>query len=68
LLAYLDPGSDVVLAAARHMLDRYEGRWPGRQPSTRPRDVGGATEDGLLTFARTGDPGSSGAGANRACF
>lgn len=66
LLACLDPGDDVVRTAARHMLDWYQGRWPGRVPGARPRDVGAATEDGLRAFARTGDPRRSGAGPGRA--
>ncbi|GAA2383359.1 ADP-ribosylglycohydrolase [Catellatospora methionotrophica] len=65
-LAYLDPGDDVVLAAARRMLNWYEGDWPGRAPGRPPVDVGGATEDGLRAFAQTGDPGGSGAGPGRA--
>ncbi|MEU8003491.1 ADP-ribosylglycohydrolase family protein [Catellatospora sp. NPDC049111] len=65
-LAYLDPGEDVVLAAARLMLSWYEGDWPGRVPGRPPVDVGGATEDGLRAFARTGDPDGSGAGPGRA--
>ncbi len=66
LLAYLDPGEDVVLTAARNMLDWYEGRWPGREPGSRPRDIGGATASGLLAFMRSGDPSTSGAGEGRA--
>jgi ADP-ribosylglycohydrolase len=47
LLAYVNPGDDVVLTAAQHMLDWYPGRWPGREPGSRPQDVGPATEDGV---------------------
>ncbi|WP_155375054.1 ADP-ribosylglycohydrolase family protein [Catellatospora vulcania] len=65
-LAYLDPGDDVVLSAARLMLSWYEGDWPGREPGRPPVDVGGATEDGLRAFARTGDPDTCGAGPGRA--
>lgn len=65
-LAYLDPGDDVVLAAARRMLSWYEGDWPGRVPGRPPVDIGGATEDGLRAFARTGDPDRCGAGPGRA--
>ena len=66
LLAYLDPGGDVVLTAARHMLDWLEGRWPGRIEGKPPRDVGRATLTGLNKFARTGDPMTSGCGPGQA--
>lgn len=65
-LACLAPGDDVARTAADRMLDWYEGRWPGREPGSRPRDVGGATEDGLVAYARTGDPDTCGAGEGRA--
>lgn len=62
LLAYLDPGDDVVLTAAGHMVDWLEGRWPGRVEGKAPRDVGRATLTGLTKFQRTGDPSTSGCG------
>jgi ADP-ribosylglycohydrolase len=65
LLAYLDPGTDLVRAAADHMLAWYEGYWPGREPGP-PRDVGGATSTGLRKFRRTGDPRDAGAGQGSA--
>lgn len=66
LLAYLAPGEDVVLTAARHMLDWLEGRWPGRHEGKGPRDVGKATLAGLRKFAETGDPSTSGCGPGQA--
>lgn len=66
LLAYLDPGEDVVLTAARNMLDWLEGRWPGRVEGKPPRDVGRATLTGLKKFAKTGDATSSGCGPGQA--
>jgi ADP-ribosylglycohydrolase len=66
LQAYLRPGGDVVRAAADRMLAWMRGDWPGRQPGSRPRDIGGATSDGLDRYARTGDPRAAGAGAGRA--
>jgi len=66
LLACLDPGQEIVITAARNMLDWYEGRWPGRKPGSHPRDIGGATAAGLVAFKRSGDPSTSGAGDGRA--
>jgi ADP-ribosylglycohydrolase len=66
LLAYLAPGEDLVLTAARHMLDWLEGRWPGRVEGKPPRDVGKATLTGLNKFAKTGDPTTSGCGPGQA--
>ena len=76
LLAYRDaeaarragpePPPDVVTLAARHMVDWYDGRWPGRTPGTPPCDVGGATRTGVVAFKRTGDAARSGAGEGRA--
>jgi ADP-ribosylglycohydrolase len=66
LLAYLDPGDDVVRAAAEHMLAWREGDWPGREPGSGPRDIGGATAAGLRAYARTRDPRDAGAGDERA--
>jgi ADP-ribosylglycohydrolase len=66
LLAYLHPGDDVVRAAADNMLAWLRGDWPGREPGTTPRDIGGATAAGLLRYQRTGDPRTSGAGQGRA--
>lgn len=66
LLAQLSPGSDVVRAAADNMVDWLRGDWPGREPGSEPRDIGGATRDGLRRYLRTGDPRDAGAGAGRA--
>lgn len=66
LLAYLDPGADVVRTAADRMLDWLTGNWPDREPGSRPRDIGGATELGLTRFQRSGDPRTAGAGAGQA--
>jgi ADP-ribosylglycohydrolase len=66
LLAYLEPGADVVRAAADHMLAWLDGDWPDRTPGVPPRDVGGATRDGLERYRRTRDPRAAGAGAGRA--
>ena len=66
LLTYLTPSDDVVRAAADHMLAWYNGHWPDREPGSVPRDVGGATRDGLLHYRRTGDPRRAGAGPGRA--
>jgi ADP-ribosylglycohydrolase len=66
LLAYLEPGDDVVRAAADHMLDWFEGRWPGREPGSRPVDVGGATASGLTAYRSGGDPRAAGAGEGAA--
>ena len=66
LLAYLDPGDDVVRTAADHMLDWFEGRWPGREPGSRPLDVGGATASGLTAYRSGGDPRGAGAGEGAA--
>lgn len=66
LLAYLQPGEDVVRTAAGHMLDWLNGRWPGREPGRAPRDIGGATLTGLSTFQRTQDPDTSGRGVGQA--
>jgi ADP-ribosylglycohydrolase len=66
LLAYRDPGDDVVRAAADRMLDWYTGNWPGRAPGQVPVDVGGATADGLTRYRHGGDPRLSGAGPDAA--
>lgn len=66
LLAYLNPGSDVVRAAADRMLDWLAGDWPGREPGSPPADVGGATAAGLANYQRSGDPRRSGAGPGQA--
>jgi ADP-ribosylglycohydrolase len=64
--ALRDPVVDPVRAAADHMLDWYEGRWPGRVEGEHPRDVGGATRDGLERYRRSRDPSRAGAGPGRA--
>ena len=66
LLAYLEPGDDLVRTAADHMVDWYEGAWPGRKPGQRPADVGNATAWGLRKYLRTGDPRDAGAGRGKA--
>lgn len=66
LLAYLDPGDDMVRTAAGHMLDWLDGRWPDRTPGQQPRDIGGATLSGLTAYRQSRDPRSSGAGAGHA--
>jgi ADP-ribosylglycohydrolase len=70
LLAYLDaarePGGDVVRRAADYMLAWLDGDWPGREPGSRPRDVGGATLRGLEGYRRSGDPRAAGAGEGHA--
>jgi ADP-ribosylglycohydrolase len=66
LLGHLEPGTDVVRAAADHMLAWMNGDWPGRKPGTTPRDVGAATAAGLARYSETGDPRAAGAGVGRA--
>jgi ADP-ribosylglycohydrolase len=66
LLAYLEPGADLVRTAADHMVDWYEGSWPGRKPGQRPADIGNATAWGLRKYLRTGDPRDAGAGRGKA--
>lgn len=70
LLAYRDAilsGDDVIVRAAEHSLAWYRGdHWPGRRPGSSPRDVGGATMEGLSSFASSRDPSSSGAGEGSA--
>jgi ADP-ribosylglycohydrolase len=66
LLAYLTPGADVVRAAADNMLAWLRGDWPDREPGVPPRDIGGATEEGLWRYQRTADPRAAGAGPGRA--
>ncbi len=61
-----DRARDVVKLAAQHMVDWYDGRWPGRVRGQRPRDVGGATAVGISKFKQTADPRTSGAGEGRA--
>jgi len=66
LLAYLNPGGDVVRTAADHMVAWLRGDWPGRSLGEAPRDIGGATRDGLRHYLTTGDPRRAGAGPGRA--
>ncbi len=67
LLAYLGPGDgDVVRSAADKMLAWLDGYWPGREPGSRPRDVGRATVRGLERYRRSGDPRAAGAGEGQA--
>jgi ADP-ribosylglycohydrolase len=66
LLGYADPRPDLLHAIADRMLDWYDGRWPDRTEGSHPVDVGGATRTALSTYARTGDPRTSGAGPGQA--
>ncbi len=68
LLAYLHagPGQDVVRAAADNMLAWLDGQWPGREPGSRPADIGGATRAGLERYRRGRDPRAAGAGPGQA--
>ncbi|MGL5818559.1 MAG: ADP-ribosylglycohydrolase family protein [Phycicoccus sp.] len=66
LLAYLERPSDVIRAAADHMLAWLDGDWPGRVRGTPPRDAGGATSTGLGRYRQTSDPRAAGAGAGQA--
>lgn len=74
LLAYLDclggeghhHKDDMATRAGRYFLKWRGGDWPGREPGTRPVDMGAATEDGLVRFAKTLDPERAGAGPGRA--
>ncbi len=66
LLAYLNPGKDLPRSAGLHMLDWFNGNWPGRRPGHRPRDIGGATATGLTRFGRTLDWRQAGAGIGSA--
>ncbi|KAK0736337.1 ADP-ribosylation/Crystallin J1 [Apiosordaria backusii] len=60
-------GEGVVEKAAWYFVDWFEGRdWPGRVKGTKPRDIGGATAHGILTFKAHGDVKKSGAGEGRA--
>jgi ADP-ribosylglycohydrolase len=67
LLAYLRADdADVVPSAAENMLRWLDGDWPGRQQGSVPRDIGGATQQGLERYRRTGDPRDAGAGQGQA--
>ncbi|KAF2754515.1 ADP-ribosylglycohydrolase [Pseudovirgaria hyperparasitica] len=44
---------DVLEAAADNMLDWATGRWPGRQPGSSPKDIGGATFVGLTRYRQS---------------
>ena len=57
---------DVVRAAAGYMLAWLDGDWPGREPGSRPRDIGAATQHGLERYRRSGDPRAAGAGEGQA--
>ncbi|KAK5651898.1 hypothetical protein OQA88_11557 [Cercophora sp. LCS_1] len=56
---------DIVVEAARNMVDWYDGRWPGRTRGVPPRDVGGATAIGIRKFKATNNV-KSGAGDGKA--
>ncbi|WP_285595157.1 ADP-ribosylglycohydrolase family protein [Kineosporia sp. NBRC 101731] len=66
LLAYLAPGDDLVRTAGEHMLDWFDGNWPGRTPGSQPFDIGGATTTGLTRFRETRDWRRAGSGAGSA--
>ncbi|KAK0670126.1 putative ADP-ribosyl glycohydrolase [Cercophora samala] len=60
-------GEGVVERAAWYFVDWFEGReWPGRVKGRKPKDVGGATAQGIMTFKAYGDVKKSGAGEGRA--
>ncbi|HEX9031151.1 MAG TPA: ADP-ribosylglycohydrolase family protein [Streptosporangiaceae bacterium] len=61
-----DSAFDVVRAAADYMLAWLDGDWPGREPGSWPRDIGGATSQGLERYRRGQDPRASGAGQGQA--
>lgn len=59
----------VTYRAAEYFVAWYEGRWPDVQKAkggNTPRDVGGSTAEGILAFAGSGDPTTSGTGPGRA--
>jgi ADP-ribosylglycohydrolase len=63
LLAYTENTvDDIVYGAADNMLSWKQGVWPGRQPGSRPVDIGGATLIGLSRYERIKDPRNCGAG------
>lgn len=77
LLSYADsllasPGANqhksVTYRAAEYFVAWYEGRWPDvkKGKGNTPRDVGGSTAEGILAFAASGDPTTSGTGPGRA--
>jgi ADP-ribosylglycohydrolase len=66
LLAYLEPGDDVVRTAAEHMVAWLDGDWPGRVPGSPPRDIGKATATGLRRYRASRDPRTSGCGPGQA--
>jgi ADP-ribosylglycohydrolase len=66
LLAYLEPGDDVVRTAAEHMVAWLDGDWPGRVPGSPPRDIGKATATGLRRYRESRDPRTSGCGPGQA--
>jgi ADP-ribosylglycohydrolase len=75
LLAYLDPGDDLIRTAADNMVAWLDGDWPGRAPGSPPRDVGRATAAGLRRYqhgrdARTSGcaPGQAGNGSLMRCI
>jgi ADP-ribosylglycohydrolase len=48
------------------MLRWLDGDWPGREPGSSPRDIGGATLAGLERYRRCRDPRAAGAGEGHA--
>lgn len=61
-----DGHGDVVVRSAERFVDWYTGNWPGRKKGRKPVDVGGATEEGITKFIKSGDYKKSGAGAGQA--
>ncbi|OCK76495.1 ADP-ribosylglycohydrolase family protein [Lepidopterella palustris CBS 459.81] len=61
-----DGGFDVVRAAADYMVQWNQGNWPGRQPGSRPVDIGNATVIGLGRYKQSRDPRNAGAGPGQA--
>lgn len=66
LLAYLDPGDDLLTTVGQRMLDWFDGSWPDRLPGSRPVDVGHATATGLTRWRSSRDWRTAGAGEGSA--
>lgn len=68
LLAYRDkqPDDDVARLAGDYFIRWMRGDWPDRKKGSYPKDIGGATADGLNAYKRTKDPDRAGAGPGRA--
>lgn len=60
---------NVTYRAAEYFASWYTGHWPDpaqKKGGNTPKDVGGSTAQGIITFVRTLDPLSSGTGPGRA--